>query len=135
MSEIARTWVLSNGLTVKAFDDSVNYYGDFYNMKLTIISTVRVDPRYFADFRKHSHYGEVVKVLGLKTEYRREIIKAGVSGDDLSPAKAAVLDSFEVNALPYMERADFAERLVRKRFAEIEKELKKPAFAGEDDGE
>lgn len=134
MAGTTRTWTLSNGLTVEALDESVNYFGDFYNMKLTIVGKVTIDPRYLADFRENPHYGEVVKTLGPEIEYRREITKAGVSGVDLSPIRESALDGFEKNALPYMERADFAERLVRKRFGEIEKELEKSAFAGKVDG-
>jgi hypothetical protein len=125
MATILRSWRLANGLTVVAEDDSVNYYGDYHNIRLTIRCPVTVKPEYLAPLKENPHYDKALALLGPVTEYRRDIVKAGVPGKDLTAVREHLLQKFEETALPYFEREVFSERLVQKRFAEVAKEVSK----------
>jgi hypothetical protein len=129
-----RSWHLANGLIVEVVDDTVNYYGDYYNVKLTIKSRVAVKSEYLAPLGQNPHFEKITGMLGPVAEYRREIVKAGVSGKELLASKNHLVDRFEENALVYFEREDFPEKFVRKRFAEIEEELKKERHRNNDNG-
>ena len=123
MSPVIRSWCLANGLTVVVEDDTRNYYGDYYNVRLTIRCQIGVKPEYLKSSRNNPLYDRVVATLGPLAEYRREIVKAGVAGRNLSGVKEYLLQKFEESALPYFEREVLQERFVRKRFDEIAKEL------------
>lgn len=120
---ILRSWRLANGLTIVAEDDSVNYYGDYYSVHLTIRCPVAVKREYLTSLKETPDYDRAVAVLGPVAEYRREIVKAGVPGKDLVAVKEHLLQKFEEAALPYFEREVFAERFVQKRFAEVAEEI------------
>jgi hypothetical protein len=126
-----QTWHLANGLIIEISDESVNYFGDYFSLKIIVKCDMTVQPAYVEAFSASARYQQVLGLLGPKAEYRREITKPGVFAKDLLGVKAAVIESFEKNALPYFERADFAEKFVRKRFAEIEEELSKAALREE----
>lgn len=125
MSVTLRSWHLANGLTVAADEETINYYGDYYNMRLIIRCSVAVRREYLASFEKSVHYERAVAILGPVAEYRREIVKAGVPGKDLPGVKENLLRGFEETALPYFEREVFPERFVQKRFTEIAEGIEK----------
>lgn len=125
MSVILRSWHLANGLTIMVEDETINYYGDYYNLRLIIRCSVSVKREYLKSLEESSHYDLVAERLGPMAEYRREIKKAGVAGKDLAGVKEHLLRAFEETALPYFEREVFPERFVRKRFGEIAEELSK----------
>jgi hypothetical protein len=125
MSLLLRTWHLANGLKVEIIDDTVNYYSDYSTVKLTIRCVIGVRQEYLLPFRDRPDYGEVADVLSDAAEYRREIVKVGVPGKNLSAVKGFLVGQFEENALGYFERDDFPERFVRKRFTDLAEELSK----------
>lgn len=125
MSTIVRSWSLANGLTVEVEDDTVNYYGDYYNVRLIIRCPVAVKREHLESSKENPHFDRVVALLGSLAEYRREIVKAGVAGRDVAGVKEYLLQQFEDNALPYFEHEVFPERLVQKRFVEIAEGLSK----------
>ncbi len=125
MSLTIRSWHLANGLTIAVDDDTVNYYADYYNVHLSVRCQVVVKPEYLKAFKDSPHYDRAVSSLGLLTEYRREIVKAGVPGRDVAAVKEYLLQKFEETAVPYFEKEVFPERFVQKRFVEITEELSK----------
>jgi hypothetical protein len=129
-----RSWHLANGLIVEVVDDTINYYGDYYNVKLTIKSRIAVKSEYLVPLAQNPHFEKIAGMLGPVAEYRREIVKAGVPGKELLASKNHLVDKFEENALVYFEREDFPEKFVRRRFAEVEEELKKERHRNNDNG-
>jgi hypothetical protein len=125
MATLIRSWELENGLTVQIIDDTVNYYGDYYNVKLTIRCMVLVKEEYLASFTAQPDFQKIREMLPTTVEYRREIVKAGVAGGKLLGTKTHLMESFEKNALCYFERRDFGERFVQKKFTELQEELRK----------
>ncbi len=131
---LIRSWNLGNSLVVEVEDESVNYYGDYYNIKLTIRCRIGVERTHLDPFRDNPRFEKATRILGPVAEYRREIIKAGVPGKDLLKTKSYLLEKFEENALSYFEREDFAMKLVRKQLAEIIEGLEKQERTGAGDG-
>jgi hypothetical protein len=125
MSTILRSWRLANGIVVEVEDDTVNYYADYHNIKLTLIGKVPVKQEYIKSLADNPLYSTVAEMLSPVVEYRREIIRAGVPGRDLIVTKTHLVDRFEENALPYFKRGDFPERFVQKNFRETEEALLK----------
>ena len=104
-------------------------------MRLFIRCPVAVKPGYLESSKESPYYDRVVATLGPVTEYRREIVKAGVAGRDVAAVKEHVLRKFEENALPYFEAEKFSERLVQKRFAEVAEKLSKKERSGDGNGD
>jgi len=123
MASTIRTWHLANGLNVEIDDESANYYGDYYNVKLVVRCRITVEAAHVKPLEKRASHPRVAQIMGSFVDYRREIGRAGVAGRDVSFVKGGLLRSFEENALPYFSREDFAEKFVKKRYAEIEKDL------------
>lgn len=134
MSTVIRSWHFANGLVVEMKDETANYFGDYYNIKLALYCRVPVEEAYLVPFTTRPYYDEVGRMLGPANEYRREIVKAGVAARDVEATKAYLIDSFEKNALIYFERDDFPLLFTRKKFADIEEELLKNKRR-EEDGE
>ncbi len=132
MSTTIRSFHLANGLTVEIKDHTVNYFGDYYKIQLTISCKIPVNEAHLASFRGRPHFDEIRHKLGAVSEYRREIEKAGVYAKDLESTKSHLMDSFENHALIYFEREDFPELFTKKKFTEIEEELLKEKRQGED---
>jgi hypothetical protein len=123
MPVLIRTWHLANGLKVEILDHAVNYYANASTIKLTVCCDVEVKKEYLRPFEAHPHYEEIMEALGDAAAYRREIVKAGVPARQLSVMKKFLVEKFEENALAYFERADFPEKYVAKRFAEVAEEF------------
>ncbi len=123
MATIIRTWRLPNGLTVEVEDNSVNYYADYYHIKLVVRCRIAVRAAYMKTLEGSPSYGRVVETMGRSVDYYREIVRAGVAGRDVASVKGTLLQAFVETALPYFGREDFGEKFVRKRFAEVEKDL------------
>ncbi len=131
---LIRSWNLGNSLVVEVQDETVNYYGDYHNIKLTIRCRVGVEQVHLDPFRDNPRFAAASRTLGPVAEYRREIIKAGVPGKDVLKTKAYLLERFEENALSYFEREDFPMKFVRKRLTEIIEDLEKQERADAGNG-
>ena len=125
MSLIIRSWHLANGLTVTVEDDTINYYGDYYNMRLSIRCRVEVKPEYLGSSRETTLTRPGGGDAGSFGRVPPEIVKAGIPGRDLAASGEDLLQKFAETALPYFERKVFPERFVQKRFDEVVQELSK----------
>ena len=133
MATLIRTWQLVNGINVEILDDTVSYYGDYSTVKLMIRCKIEVRGEYLVPFKAHPLYGRATEALGSNAEYVREIVKPGVLGKNLAGIKAFLIDKFEENALGYLEREDFPEKFVRKRFTDLAEELSRKEIATDGD--
>ena len=124
MGKSLRRWELRNGLKIEVEDESQNYYGEYWNVKLVIRGKVRVRSEYLNGLLTREPQGEeALRRLGEEVEYRREIIQVGVPKSRLQEAIGRLLSSFEENSLPYIEHPSFPKRFVRKRWRELIKEI------------
>jgi hypothetical protein len=123
MSSPIGTWRLGNGLSVEMIDETKLLSGTYYQVKLVIVSKIRIKDEYLTGLRDNPRYNQIVKRLSPSTQYRREIVKTGVEERTLLEEKTRLIKTFEENALIYFEREDFPAKYVQKQFLELEKEL------------
>lgn len=123
MSEVLKTWWLTNGVIVKITDESVQTAPDIWNLRLSIRATVEVKTPYIDDFQDTIDYLEILRMILPSTEYNREIMKTNVKSGNLEAEKAFLLNAFERDALFYFEKDDFPQRYVRNLYQEIEKKI------------
>ncbi|HEX2967155.1 MAG TPA: hypothetical protein VHO84_15325 [Syntrophorhabdaceae bacterium] len=123
MSEVLKTWWLTNGVIVKITDESVQTSPDIWNLRLSIRATVEVKTSYIDDFQDTIDYLEILRMILPSTEYNREIMKTNVKSGNLEAEKAFLLNAFERDALFYFEKEDFPQRYVRNLYQEIEKKI------------
>ena len=124
MTAVIRRWVLRNGLELEALDESRDYYGGYWNVRVVVRGEVEVEHLYLEGLLEDPLAEEALKELGEKVQYRRELTKMGVPEGEVGQVKGDLLAYFEENALPYIEHEKFPERLVRRRFEETLKEIR-----------
>lgn len=123
MAEILKTWWLTNGVVIEITDESMETSKNSWTIKLGIKGTIEVKTTYVDDFEEEPDYLEILSMILPTTEYRRDIVKAGVKTDKMAAEKTFLVDAFEKEALVYFEREDFPERYVRNLYKEIEKKM------------
>ena len=123
MSNIVKTWWLTNGVVVRVMDESIQTGHDSWTVKLSIRATIEVKTSYIDDFQDTVDYLEILRMTLPSAEFNREIVKTDVEYDSLEHEKTFLLKAFERDALFYFEKEDFAERYVRNLYKEIEKKI------------
>ena len=124
MTAVIRRWTLRNGLQLEALDESRNYYGGYWNVRVVVRGEVGVERIYLQGLLDDPLAEEALKELGEKVQYRRELTKMGVPEGEVERVKGDLLAYFEENALPYIEHEKFPERFVRRQFEETLKEVR-----------
>lgn len=103
---------LSNGVAVKFFDQSNRYFGDFHRIKIQAIATIPFDYSFLPnDLQKFS-----ADLAGCVT-YEKSLEQMGVSTERLQSVTESLIDCFLDSVGCYLEKKDFAERLLRKKQA------------------
>lgn len=123
MKRLLKRWLLENGLEVEVWDESENYWADFWNLKVLVLAKGKVDPEWKKEV-KDTFEEEALSEVGDEICYKREIVKVGIREADLSKEREAVLKSFKENALPYLRHPDFPKRFFLRRLEEASKKLK-----------
>ena len=120
MSEsIIHREALDNGLELIFADRSNRYYGDFYQVKIDVLSTVRLSEPFLMEsdlsekeqFRAKNRFGDIL-------ETHQELKRMGVAGPDVATVTKEMVQQFLDTSLPYMSTADFPARLLRQRLLE-----------------
>ena len=123
MSEILRSWLLTNGVAVTMSDESIHITPDSWNVRLSIKATIEVRKDYIDDFEDDHDYLEILSTILPVAEYCRDIVKAGVRTNRLEAEKLFLIEAFEKDVLFYFERDDFPQRYVRNLYKELEKKI------------
>lgn len=123
MGRLLKRWTLENGLEVEVWDESENYWADFWNLRVLVLAKGKVDPEW-KKVIKDPFEEEALSEVGDELRYIREIVKVGIREADLTKEREAVLRSFEENALPYLRHPDFPRRFFLRRLEEVSKKLK-----------
>lgn len=112
---------LENGLEVRLFDRTRNYYGDFHHVRLDVQCEIGIAHLAVND----GPPADLLSALGgEKLFYRRTLDKMGVPSGEVDAVRLHLVDSFVRNSLPYFSTPYFAERFVR---AEMHKRQKRSA--------
>ena len=120
MGKILKEYILSNGLKVIIFDETIRYFCNYFNVVLKLYSHINIDSSIFDD--EHL-YNEVMNFLGDKLIYTKTITKNAVIEVELDSVKKIVLEDFEQNCLPYLSKQSFIKKFVLKKLKEKKREL------------
>jgi hypothetical protein len=124
MGKLLKGWTLENGLVLEVHDDSAQYYADFWNLKVVIRGTVKVQSQYLQAICPSSPSEQEVKdALGSEVLYHRELTRIGVREAEKEKTIQKLLGAFEENTLPYLRNPFFPEKLVRHQWQKRVEEL------------
>ena len=124
MGKLLKGWTLENGLVVEVYDESAQYYADFWNLKIVIRGTVKVQSEYLRTISLLNPFEQEAKeALGCEVAYHRELTRIGVREAEKETTIQMLLNSFEENTLPYLRYPSFPEKLVRHQWQKKVEEL------------
>ena len=112
MNDPIREIPLGNGLTVRFFDATRRYFGDYHQVRVKISLDVPLTPELFDDAES---YRSAVKVLGSTVRYLKEIEHQGVPTLGTSEMVEKVIEQFIAHSLPYFLSPDFSRRFVQSQ--------------------
>ena len=97
--KLFREQTLENGLVVRCYDDSRNYFGEYHLVRviLTIITDAGTHP-------DSDHDSGI-------TEFRRVFERMGVPSADIPRVTGEIVDGFLCSVLPYLSSPLFPDRL------------------------
>ena len=104
---------LSHGVVVKFFDQSNRYFGNFHRVKIQAVATIPFNNNSLPDDLQQFS----VDFNGCVT-YEKSLEKMGVMADQLQIVTELLVDNFLDSVGCYLEKKDFAERLLRKKLTE-----------------
>lgn len=111
---------LENGLTVRVFDSTKHYFGDYYRVILTIVCEVPVAN---GGFTTPEELEEARCLVGDWAVYRRTLQQMGVPSTEIPRARERLIADFVEHSLPYFAAADFPHKLVRREFSKLRAKL------------
>jgi len=121
-----KEFAFENGFRLEIIDESVNYYADFWNLKLVVRGRAEISQECLEDIVPTNSFEQMAKeALGDTVEYYREITQIGVRERELKENVARLLGDFENNALPYLMKSSFPKMMVKKRWAELAEEIRR----------
>jgi hypothetical protein len=100
---------LDNGLTVRFYDHTRRYYGDFYLVKLEVLCQVPVRMDYFP---VQEAFAEARMLLGEAVLFRRTVERMGVPTGEVDRAIDGLMENFVKHSLAYVASPSFPPRLV-----------------------
>lgn len=131
MGKLLKAWTLDNGLVLEVHDESAQYYADFWNLKIVIRGTVKVQSEYIQTICPLNPSEQKAKeALGGEVAYHRELTRIGVREAEKEITIQTLLNSFEENTLPYLRYPSFPEKLVRHRWQKKVEELTEKEVEG-----
>lgn len=122
MRRLIKQWTLDNGLVLEVRDESSQYYAEFWNLKVVIRGTVKVQREHLQALRPSNPSEQEAKEalsLGTVVTYLRELTRTGVREAEKEKIIQRLLGSFEENALPYLQYPSFPEKLVRTQWKKM----------------
>ncbi|MBU5614046.1 hypothetical protein [Geomonas azotofigens] len=109
MQKLIREIPLSNGLTVRFFDATRRYFGDYHQVRIQICCEVPVTPDLFPDEESHQ---AALKLIGASVTYKKDIEHQGVATLCVDQTVARVIDDFAAHSLGYFNTPAFPRKLV-----------------------
>lgn len=110
MKNLIREIALANGLTLRFFDTTRRYFGDYHQVRIAISCEVPLTADLFDDAKE---YEAAVKLLGGKVEYLKKVEQQGVATEAIAGAVENVIQQFIENSLGYFDTDNFPKRLVQ----------------------
>lgn len=116
MKNLIREIPLANGLTVRFFDTTRRYFGDYHQVRVKISCEVPLT----ADlFDGDQAFQAAVKLLGDKVHYQKDVEHQGVPTLATSEAVENVIRQFIDHSLCYFETLAFPKRFVHSELNKV----------------
>ncbi len=107
---------LPNGLALEVWDRSRPIAADTVKVELLARVPVKVKVSHFPDRKQYDRF---VGAAGPEVRYEYRLERTFVAGNAATAVFAELLATFKKDALPYLSKPDFGQRLVRARSREI----------------
>lgn len=118
MKKLVREIPLANGLTVRFYDASHRYFGDYHKVRVEISCEVPLNAELFQDA---DDYQQALRLVGPTASYVRHEEHQGVPSAEVDRVVAKVIDDFAGHSLRYFSGDDFPRRLVRSELEKVRK--------------
>jgi hypothetical protein len=116
MKNLIREIPLANGLTVRFFDTTRRYFGDYHQVRVKISCEVPLSADLFDDAPA---YEAAVKLLGGSVRYQKDVEHQGVPTLATADAVEKVIRQFVDHSLCYFESEAFPKRFVQSELNRI----------------
>ncbi|MBU5637591.1 hypothetical protein KOM00_12715 [Geomonas sp. Red69] len=110
MQKLIREIPLSNGLTVRFFDATRRYFGDYHQVRIHICCEVPLSPDLFPDEESHQ---AAMKLLGASVSFKKDIEHQGVPSLSVDQTVERVIADFAAHSLGYFNSPGFPMKLVQ----------------------
>jgi hypothetical protein len=111
--KLITTCALAGGILATVSDRTSHYFGGYYHVRIQVSAVVPLTVAAFADA---AEYEDAVRRLGASVCFSRTLEKMAVPEEELDAVRRHLLEAFDTNLLPYLQRADFADSYVRSEF-------------------
>ncbi len=122
---LIKVCALSGGVTATVKDLTRHYFGGYFHVRILISAEVPVTP---ASFDAAIEYEDVARRLGPMVTFSRTLEKMAVPDGEIASVRQQLLDAFDTNVLPYLQRDDFASSFVRSEYGKKLKSV--PVLSG-----
>ncbi len=116
MKKPIREIPLANGLTIRFFDATRRYFGDYHQVRIQISCEVPLTPDLFEDGNAHQ---DALKLLGATVSYCKDIEHQGVATDSIEGVVEKVVQQFVDHSLGYFNVASFPKKLVQAELSRV----------------
>ena len=116
MKNLVREIPLANGLTVRFFDATRRYFGDYHQVRVKICCEVPLTADLFDDALA---FDSACKLLGAKVQYVKDVEHQGVPTLQTAAAVERVIQQFLSHSLCYFESEGFARKFVQSELNRI----------------
>lgn len=110
MKQLIREIPLDNGLTVRFFDATRRYFGDYHQVRIEIRCDVPLTP---CLFQTGEEYQRALKLLGPTTSYVKNIEHQGIPTAAVDETVEKVIRHFTEHSLGYFTGDAFPKKLVQ----------------------
>jgi hypothetical protein len=129
MKNLIREIPLQNGLTLRFFDATRRYFGDYHQVRIEINCQVPLTAELFDD---HAAWESALRIVGEKVEYRKEVERQGVATDAIAGVVEEVIRSFTEHSLAYLQSPSFPGKLAQAELNRVKG--RKGGFMGRSHG-
>ncbi|MCM0081487.1 hypothetical protein L4X63_07800 [Geomonas sp. Red32] len=116
MKKLVREVPLSNGLTLRFFDASRRYFGDYHQVRLEICCEVDLTPDLFDD---PTEFETASRLLGAKVQFLKQVEHQGVPTGAVSGTVEQVIQQFLDHSGRYLDSGAFPRKLVHSELARL----------------
>ncbi|MCX7991094.1 MAG: hypothetical protein N2999_03525 [Proteobacteria bacterium] len=130
--EVVKEYKLDNGLTLKLFDKTYRYFGEYFFIEIEAVCEIPIS---LIDKKKLPQ--ELVPLIPEKLIYSKTLSKKGVYESKVKEEKDHLIENFERNSLPYLDNESFPFKFYLKELQKIKRkkeieELRRKLSEGKD---